>query len=226
VLYQTDDYITPKGVHIPTWMCECQCEQRTKRIINGYSLKRGDSKSCGCYKIEAIKKSNGRQNIYELINNEYYIGYTQSNDKFYFDKEDYTLVSKYCWSIDNQNGYVKTIDKVNNTGKLYLHRLVMNCSKGDNTIVDHIDRNRVNCRKNNLRIVTRCQNNMNMSIRCDNTTGVTGVHWDKKMKQWCSLISANKTKIHLGYFDNFEDAVKARKEAEEKYFGEYNRTNY
>ena len=222
VLYQIDDYVTPKGKHQPMWMCECQCENHTKKAINAYVLNRGEAISCGCYRVEATKIRNSRKNTYELINNEYYIGYTQSGKEFYFDKEDYNLVKQYCWDVDDSNGYVKTIDKINNTGKLYFHRLVMGCTKGDGTTIDHINRNKVDCRKNNLRYVTRCQNNMNACIRSDNTSGIKGVYWNKEKSKWEVKITANKQVIFLGYFDKFEDAEIARKNGEEEYFKEYN----
>lgn len=225
VLYQAEDFVTPKGVHIPAWMCECQCELHTQKIVNGYSLVRGDTTSCGCYKIEVTKKRNSRQNTFELIDDEYYIGYTQSGKEFYFDKEYYDVVKQYCWDIDSKNGYVKTIDRINNTGKLYLHRLIMGCKKGDGITVDHIDRNKVDCRKLNLRFVTRCQNNMNAGIRSDNISGVKGVCWNKRRNKWEAKITVNKQDIHLGYFSRFEDAVKARENGEEEYFGEYNIIN-
>lgn len=225
VLYQTDDHVTPKGTRIPTWLCECQCEQHTRKVVNGYSLRRGDSTSCGCYKVESTKINNSRQNIFELVNNEYYIGRTQSGKEFYFDKEDYDLVKNYCWDINDSNGYVKTIDRINNTGKLYLHRLIMGCKKHDGTTIDHINRNRIDCRKSNLRFVTRCQNNMNAGIRSDNTSGVKGVYWNKRNNKWVARITVNKQDIILGNFDNLDDAEKARKNGEEKYFGEYNIIN-
>lgn len=222
VLYQVEDSITPKGVHIPMWLCECQCDKHTQKVINGYSLIRGDSLSCGCYKVEATKNNNSKNNIYDLINDEYYIGYTQKSDKFYFDKEDYDIVSQYCWDIDSSSRYVKTIDKINNEGKLYLHRLVMKCKKNDGIIIDHKDRNRVDCRKNNLRIVTEIQNAINKGIRTNNTSGKTGVSWNKRKEKWECYITVNKNRIGLGYYDEFEEAVRIRKCAEEKYFGEYN----
>lgn len=221
VLFQVEDNITPKGIHQPMWMCECQCDAHTKKIVNGYSLKRGDTKSCGCLTNLIIGKKNSRYNTYELIDNEYYIGHTQSGKEFYFDKEDYNLVSKYCWDIDSQNGYAKTIDKINNTGKLYLHRLIMNCKKGDGIIIDHIDRNRIDCRKSNLRPVSNSQNTMNSCIRSDNTSGVRGVHWDNRRNKWVAMITANQQDIFLGYYEEFKDAENARKIGEEKYFGEY-----
>ena len=221
VLYQTDDYITSKGQHQPMWMCECQCEKHTHKIVNGYSLKRGDTKSCGCLKIETTKVNNSRENVFKLVNDEYYIGYTQSNKEFYFDKEDYNIVKMYCWGID-KNGYAKTIDRVNNTGKLYLHRLVIGCSKGDGVIVDHINRKRNDNRKLNLRIVNNVQSAINKGIKSNNSSGKIGVSFSEQFNKWEAYITVNKKRMHLGLFYDFEDAVKARKEAEVKYFGEYN----
>lgn len=222
VLYQTEDHITPKGTHRPMWMCECQCEKHTIKAIDAYSLTSKNSQSCGCLAIELTKVRNSRQNRFELINDEYYIGYTQSGDKFYFDKEDYNFVKQYCWDIDSQNGYAKTVDKVHKTGKIYLHRLVMGCTKGDGIIIDHIDRNKIDCRKKNLRIVNDIQSAINKGIKTNNTSGKVGVSWSKDFGKWESYITVNKKRKHLGLFDDFSEAEKVRIEAEKKYFGEYN----
>ena len=222
VLYQTEDYVTPKGVRHPMWMCECQCQNRTRKIIDAYSLNSKNSKSCGCLKTELAKARNSRQNEFELVNDEYYIGYTQSGKEFYFDKEDFDLVNQYCWDIDKSTGYAKTIDKVNKTGKLYLHRLVMGCTKGDGIIIDHINRKRIDCRKNNLRFVNDIQSAINKGVKSNNTSGKVGVSWSAERNKWESYITVNKKRLHLGMFDNFEEAEKVRMEAEEKYFGEYN----
>ena len=66
---------------------------------------------------------------------------------------------------------------------------------------------------------------MNRKITNRNTSGVVGVVWDKNKKKWEAIIRINKKQIHLGLFDNFEDAVSTRKQAEEKYFGEYSYDN-
>ncbi len=222
VLYQVEDYVNSKGVRHPMWMCECQCENHTLKAIDAYSLKSKNSTSCGCYKVESTKRNNSRQNTYELVDDQYYVGYTQSGDKFYFDKEDYDLVRQYCWCVDSQNGYLKTIDKINKTGKLYLHRLVMGCQKGDGVIIDHIDRNRVDCRKSNLRTVNTVQSAINKGIKTNNTSGKVGVSWHNACNKWESYITVNKERIRLGFYEDFDDAEKMRVEAEEKYFGEYN----
>lgn len=56
-----------------------------------------------------------------------------------------------------------------------------------------------------------------------NTSGVKGVHYDKDRNKWKSEICVNNKKIMLGRFENKDDAIKARCDAEIKYFGEYNR---
>lgn len=105
------------------------------------------------------------------------------------------------------------------------HRIVTDCP--DDLVPDHINGkdSRFDNRKCNLRLTTTSQNNMNKGLRINNTSGVTGVNFDKRLQQWRSRIGVNKETIELGYFDKFEDAVKARKEAEEKYFGEFSYDN-
>ncbi len=76
--------------------------------------------------------------------------------------------------------------------------------------VDHIDGNRANNKLNNLRIVTRQQNNFNRI----NTKGVSRL---KKNGKWYAQIVLNGKKIHLGYFYLEEDAINAYKEAKKKY---------
>ena len=60
---------------------------------------------------------------------------------------------------------------------------------------------------------------------CECSCGYTGVYWNKANKKWCSNIRVNNKPIYLGSFDLIEDAVKSRKEAEQKYFGEFSPQN-
>ena len=232
-LYQVEDSVDANGRHKPMWMCECQCENHTMKVVNAYNLTGNYTQSCGCLRKE-VSKNNGlklkgrdnlknrRENTYDLSSQDYGIGYTQSGKEFYFDKEDFNLVCQYCWDIDNSTGYAKTIDRVDKTGKLYLHRLVMGCTKGDNTIIDHINRNKIDCQKKNLRFVNDTQSAINKGIKSNNTSGKVGVSWNKDFNKWESYITVDKKRFHLGLFDSFDEAEKVRIAAEEKYFGEYN----
>jgi len=83
--------------------------------------------------------------------------------------------------------------------------------------IDHINGNRLDNRINNLREVTSQGNAQNRKLGSNNTSGVVGVRWSKFHSKWYAVINVNKKQKHLGYFENKEDAVSARKTAEIKY---------
>ena len=223
VVKRADDYISPKGKHYLRWLCLCTCGNTC--IVIGETLKSGGTRSCGCLKNVNISKANKKYNTYDL-SGEYGIGYTSKGEAFYFDLEDYDLIKNYCWFKNNNEYIVATTRENGRTKMMFMHRLVMglpeeiydidhihgNCSKNDN-------------RKTNLRIATRSQNIANKGLMSSNTSGVTGVTWNKNKEKWEANISTNCKRIYLGSYSNFEDAVKARKQAEEKYFGEFSYDN-
>jgi len=61
-------------------------------------------------------------------------------------------------------------------------------------------------------------NTIRSKIRRDNTSGVQGVNWHKRSKKWVAHIGFKKKGYNLGYYTNIEDAIKARKDAEDKLF--------
>lgn len=81
----------------------------------------------------------------------------------------------------------------------------------------HINHNPVDNRLGNLRLVTSAENNRNVPLRKANTSSVCGVNWHKLRCKWRAYIRTSGKHLHLGMFDNFEDAVSARKAAEVKY---------
>lgn len=87
--------------------------------------------------------------------------------------------------------------------------------------VDHKDGDTFNNRIDNLRAASRGQNMRNIGLRKDNKTGVKGVAMHKASGKFHAFIKTNKKQISLGLFERLEDAAKARKNAEEKYHGEY-----
>lgn len=174
-----------------------------------------------------ICKDRRQENKYDLKSEDYGIGYASNTDKydknyFYFDLEDYNKIKNYCWFFDS-NGYLTAY--LNNT-TIKLHRLIMNLDNDNNNEVDHIhgEKTRNDNRKSNLRIATKQQNLMNKKIYKNNTSGYTGVRLNKN-NRWDASITINKNTIYLGSFNTKEDAAKARKEAEEKYFGEWSYDN-
>lgn len=223
VLSQTDDYIDKNNKHYARWLCECQCEKHTIRKVLGKDLKNGKSSSCGCEQIKATQlngKANKKYNTYDLTG-EYGIGYTSKGEEFWFDLEDYDLIKDYCWHI-NSDGYV-TSNTFNTSKRKTV--LIHNIIKQTQLFVDHKNHKKFDNRKFNLREATNSQNCMNHKLKSNNTSGVTGVHWDKKSNKWHSKIGVNNKEISLGFYNDFEEAVKIRKQAEERYHKEFSYNN-
>lgn len=213
VLEQVEDYTTLSGRHRDKWLCKCDCGNIIE--VRGMNLKNGHTKSCGCYRTERIRQVKKKYNTYDL-SGEYGVGYTSNGKEFYFDLKDYDKIKDYCWYIDNGN-YVNTWIK--NKGRTRMHRLIMNFPK--DKVVDHINHNKYDNRKSNLRICTQQQNSANKRLLDRNASGIVGISWNSKSNKWEAYIRINYKKIHLGLYQNIEDAIQVRKEAEEKYFGKY-----
>lgn len=86
--------------------------------------------------------------------------------------------------------------------------------------VDHINRDKLDNRWSNLRVVTKLQNNLNKGIQKNNKSGAVGVVKTKN-NTYIAQIGTNGNKIYLGTFDTMEAAVTARAIAEIKYFKEF-----
>lgn len=216
VIRQAEDYVDTKGGHYARWLCQCECGNIVKVV--GSKLKCADTKSCGCYNKETRAMRSKKYNDYE-IHDDYVIMYTTKGEPFYIDLEDFDKVKDICWYVNTQ-GYIAGLY---NSKIVLIHRFILNAP--DDLLVDHKNHDTTNNRKYNLRIATRTQNNINVKLRTDNSSGVTGVNWDMKSNQWVVRISVNKKRIYLGRYNNFDDAVEARKQAEEKYFGEWSYDN-
>ena len=129
------------------------------------------------------------------------------------DIDDIEKCSLYKWSYKKDNKYVK------NGHAGYLHRYIMEYP--ENMVVDHINGNKLDNRKSNLRICTDQQNKMNHKTYSNNSAGYPGVSWHKKSGKWRARIQVQGKDIHLGFFDVLEDAIHVRHQAEIDYFGEF-----
>ena len=215
VVSQTQDYISPDGKHHAQWNCRCDCGNPNIITALGTNLKRGNTTSCGCYRYDKItEKDRGRKiNKYNL-SGKYGIGWTtNTNEEFYFDLEDYEKIKDFGWYKDN-NGYLRATGK---DGKaLKMHQLIAH------VFIDHHNRNKLDNRKENLWECSPSENAQNQSKASNNTSGITGVNWHKHRKKWVARIyNLNKKRISLGYYDFFEEAVKARLQAEKDLYGEF-----
>ena len=205
------------------WLCECFCENKTRRIIKGGTLTSSRSTNCGCIRIEKFKivaRNNKKHNEYEIIGDNTMMGHSSnSNDVFYFDIDDYDKIKNYCWWINNWGYMYTTISNDLSSTSLLMHKLIYPTSNNKKT--DHINRNKLDNKKSNLRTAVTKENGKNISKSFDNMSGFIGVDWVKRRNKWRARIVCDGIAIHLGVFINKEDAIIARLNAEKKYFKEF-----
>lgn len=140
--------------------------------------------------------------------------------EFLFDLEDLPIVQKHKnWYCD-KDGYLVNGYFYNGSRRIArFHRLVMNAKPGQ--CVDHINKNRADNRKANLRCCEHSENDRNRSLYSSNVSGVAGVHFDKQRRKWVASISYNHRKIYLGRYAVKEDAILARLTKEIELYKEF-----
>ena len=138
------------------------------------------------------------------------------------DDDTYLWASKFNWCVNFMSGGYYVIRSVGRT-HIRLHREIIGAKKGE--IVDHINGNTLDNRKENLRICTHKNNMQNQKTPKNNKSEYKGVYWVKENKNWRARIQVNGKKVSLGCYKNKEDAAKAYNEAAIKYFGEFARIN-
>jgi hypothetical protein len=130
--------------------------------------------------------------------------------------EDFEHLSQFHLQAD-EHGSVSGIFK--SKKRMLLPRYIMNAP--DDMEVDHIDGNRLNNQRSNLRLATSSQNKINRGPRSDNKSGYKGVSWHKQRNKWTARIMVNGFYKHLGLFDEIENAVEAYNQAATKYYGSF-----
>lgn len=147
----------------------------------------------------------------------------QKNPRKYalIDDDDYAPVSQFKWGVcgGSKDGGYYAAHQDKHRKNTYMHRLIIGDTNG--LEVDHINRNRLDNRRSNLRLCTSHQNKLNMKLRIDNTTGYKGLRWRDDVKSWRVNVKIKGKEIQIGYFKNKKDAVRARKDAEAKYYGAF-----
>lgn len=126
--------------------------------------------------------------------------------------------------INNHGYYYVTLCKNGKRKKFTIHRLVANAfidNPNDKQCIDHIDNNRLNNNINNLRWATQSENCRNVSIKSNNTSGIVGVSYYKQRNKWMAYIMINGKNKTIGYFKTKEEAIQARKEYVNDYFGDF-----
>lgn len=138
------------------------------------------------------------------------------------DDEDFHLVVRYKWHY--AEGYART-DLKGSDGKyrsVSMHRMILNTPKGMET--DHINGDRLDNRRENIRVCTKAQNLRNVAKRTNNSSGMKGVYKSRNEK-WVAQIRLNGKSYYLGIFSEKVEAAMAYNEAAKKFHGEFARLN-
>jgi hypothetical protein len=127
------------------------------------------------------------------------------------DAEDAEFIGQWNWSAKrgtNTFYAVRTITISPEKQKvLRMHRIIIDAKEG--LEVDHINRNGIDNRRSNLRLVTHQENAYNVGLFKSNSSGATGVYWDKNRNKWQAKIKKDQKNIFLGRFETKEEAINA-----------------
>lgn len=162
-------------------------------------------------KDEQVKLS---RNLF-IEQDDFYVGKCIDGTEFYFDKEDYDKIKNHSWH-KLSTGYIASNIKGKYTR---LHRFILNVVDLKNEKVDHINRNPLDNRKSNLRLVSDSKNNLNR--KTPSMFGLKGIRWVGINKKWAVCIERDSISIRNKHFENVIDAIKYKTEWEKENDGEY-----
>jgi len=148
------------------------------------------------------------------------------------DEEDWDKVNQhkwYIWGRASRTSFyaITTIPHPGGSkrGKnLPIHRLITN--PPTDMMIDHINGNGLDNRKENLRICTNAQNLCNQGLNNKNTSGYKGVSWFKITKKWRAQISFNNKPVHIGYYKDVEEAARAYDKKALELHGKFAKLNF
>jgi len=143
------------------------------------------------------------------------------------DDEDYERMNKYKWNPQDHKSGLYAERQIRIKGmrnlKIKMSREIMRYVGGK--IVDHKNHDSLDNRKDNLRLCTKSQNQMNKRIQKNNTSGYVGVSFRKELNKWQAYITKDKKRIYLGFHIKKSEAAEAYNKKALELFGEFANPN-
>lgn len=140
------------------------------------------------------------------------------------DSADVPLVAEYNWMLDQARDRPDYASRGDHQRTVYLHRFLMSAGPGE--LVDHVNKDGLDCRRSNMRIATPWGNMANVFKRTTNPNRFKGVRLRHDGAKWCARIQIHGKGIHLGSFDTAEEAARAYDQAAVKLFGDFASLNF
>ena len=175
------------------WICKCECGNFT--IVRGRSLKKGNTKSCGCLRKDTVRK---RSITHGLRKHPLYPVWNDMLHRCYNEKSK---------GYRNYGGRgIKVCDKWRNSVKNFIEDMYPSFKSG--LSIDRVN-NDGNYESDNCRWATQSQQNLNK--RGYGTSKHCGVGYDKKYQKWQARLFMNGKSKHIGYFDTEQEAAQVVK---------------
>ena len=206
-------YPVPDKAHRARWHCVCDCGN--EKDVLQQNLSNGHVRSCGCIlsdsSLERIIRYNdslGRESHRKTKTRLYKIWIGMKSRCYYKRTESYKNYGKRG---------IKVCDEWLHSYNAFSEWALQN-GYDDSLTIDRIDPDGNYCPEN-CRWTTMSIQEFNKRMSSRNTSGTTGVSYNKAMKKWVAYIRKDGKQHYLGRYDCIDDAIKARKDAEIKYFG-------
>lgn len=185
------------------WDCLCDCGKHS--VVSGTRIRTGRTKSCGCLQPDTARTRATKHGQHKI--------------------REYNIWSSLKQRCENEND--KSYSRYGGRGISVCERWKdsfenfledMGVSPSNNHSVDRVDNNG-NYEPINCKWSTPFEQVTNRRLGSNNTSGTAGVYWREDYGKWSSTINFSRKSIFLGYFEDIEEAIKAREEAEMKYWG-------
>ncbi len=150
---------------------------------------------------------------------------TRNGDVILVDAEDFAELSQYVWYVGNR-GYAYRIHRDGDTRThVVMHRQILGLDHDDCRVTDHANGNKIDNRRENLRICMQRENMRNQKLPRHNSTGYKGVHRVRTTGRFAAQITINDHCHQIGSFDTADEAAHAYNKAAIECHGEFARLN-